>query len=62
MPPKPTPTITLTNDEAGWLPVLGTRGFNRPGCDPRPDLRLRLHGSKRDARNEPVTDLLRAGL
>jgi hypothetical protein len=43
--------ITLTNDEVGWLPALGTRGFHRPLSDPRADLRLRFHGSERDGRN-----------
>jgi hypothetical protein len=45
------------NGSRGWFPVLGTLGFNRPLCDPRPDLRLRLHGSKRDARNLPTAEM-----
>jgi hypothetical protein len=29
MPPKPTPMITLTNDEVGWIPVLRRQACQR---------------------------------
>src|SRR5262245_6440432 len=41
---------------------LAPRSFHRPLCDPRPDLRLRLHGSKRAARNVPIADIWRTSL
>jgi hypothetical protein len=38
----------------GWLPALGTRGFQRPSSDPSTDLQVRCHGSERDGRDVPL--------
>ena len=43
----------------GWLPVLGTRGFQRPLSDPSTDLQVRCHGPERDGRDVPQADLTR---
>src|SRR5271165_169536 len=37
---------TAANGRDGWLPALGTRGFQRPLSDPSTDLQVRCHGSE----------------
>jgi len=48
------------NGSRGWLPALGTRGFQRPLSDPSTDLQIRCHGSGRDGRDVPKPAILQA--
>ena len=48
--------VVRLNVHFGWLPALGTRGFQRPLSDLSTDLRVRCHGSERDGRDVPKAD------